>query len=699
MPLFEFPSGQLTISVTTPSGSVTSLGPSVFKQVSFRSPAKSTGQLIDQGGQHATNIAQLRTMHPQFDFQFDEYGKHTINVSMNINDMWGTMWTGTGTFEVWVARPLVVDTTVFPGMSFQQGDSLNTGVTVSPAGPADVEYKYMIAPDSIRENRTTATVSGRANRFGQFQDQGISLDTAGEYRVDVMASYFDDLGVLWMGSRTWGGVVARPNPPIVAHGKRVTDHSPEIGPRWFTRVGLGESEGDNHIPAPYSSGDIQWVHEGDAAVPNASFQDLVGDFEDIFRNRLNMLGAGPGNLEEQIAASEIPLISGGLNEVEVHMNPELTDLWSYSYRTSQRPLVRVRELISESNISPYWRFDEQYHRQVGVGLDGDRLNEIKFQYIGVVIRGDAVDRPEYAIHGSLFVLVPGPGEGEVGTRTFPPFQGNGGGPSGGPIITHKGKEIDILINLRAARPGSIYEVGDTFSLAGAIGPTLPGKISYTVTAPDGTETVFSGQANPVGYYYQPADDFVLSKPGKYTVDLNVIFDGQTSAGQVSEPYPSGDVLGSDNGRFYFYVVDKDSPRLANNLSRESLFEPQVNYEFPHARHFIKEIVTGLPAGYTAIEAHVTTMMPGTILESKALNITGPLNYTLDVSTLGGEVPNLDWENGLADLLTTSIFVKARDLGGNPVYMGRVINFHGAQIFNLDIPLVPFVPPIFEDSFE
>jgi len=53
-------------------------------------------------------------------------------------------------------------------------------------------------------------VSGRANRFGYFHPSAgsIPIGQPGEYRVDVTASYVDDQGQLWMGSRTWGGVVA-----------------------------------------------------------------------------------------------------------------------------------------------------------------------------------------------------------------------------------------------------------------------------------------------------------------------------------------------------------------------------------------------------------------------------------------------------------------------------------------------------------
>ena len=687
MPTLNLPSGQLDMSIQAPSGATRELGPSPFTQLSDSTATQSNGWTpVSLGGQMMNNVIQLRTMDPQFDMTFDEYGKHTIHIDMSVDDLGGNTWTGSGTFEVWVARPLVLDTTVLPGMVFEQGDVLSTSLVVSPAGPAEVEFRYMITPDSVAEDRHTQVAKGYANRFGNFQGTSIVLDEAGEYRADVTASYWDEEGVLWMGSRSWGGVVARPDPPIVAHGRRGIDESPEISPQWFTRADLEIPETLGHFPFPYSSGDIQWLNERDAAVPMARLQVLTPALEDVIRPRYKDMHfhGTPLDVDEAINAGSIPFVSYGPTEIEPNVLPSSVDLWSYTYISSQRPLVRVRENVQESSVINYWRFGEQYNRQVGVGPMGDLVNDIKFQYIGAVLRGDALPRPEYAIHGSLFVLVPHFDQGGV-SRTFPPFQGNGGGPSGGPIITHKGEDIDILMNLRAMRPGSIFEVGDTFSMAGALGPSLPGKVSYTVTAPSGAQTAHSGQANPVGYYYQTENDFTLTEPGTHTVDFNVMFEGQTSAGQVTEPFPSGDVLGSDDGRFYFYVVDKDSTLLANNLPRESQFEPEVNGDFTNSNHFIMDIETTLPEGYSAVEAHVTTMMPGTILESKELDTSGPLIYTLDVSTLGLEVPNLDWENGLADLLTTSIFVEARDAENNPVHLGRVINFHGAEIFNLDIP--------------
>ena len=123
-----------------------------------------------------------------------------------------------------------------------------------------------------------------------------------------------------------------------------------------------------------------------------------------------------------------------------------------------------------------------------------------------------------------------------------------------PLFTLKGEEIDLFIHLTGVRPGSVLETGNTFALVGAIGPTLPAQVTYTVTAPDGSQRRFSGVANEIGYYYEPEDNFIVDQPGRYTVDLQVSYDGSTSAGQVTAPFPQGHVLGTARGRFLVYVV-------------------------------------------------------------------------------------------------------------------------------------------------
>ena len=66
---------------------------------------------------------------------------------------------------------------------------------------------------------------------------------------------------------------------------------------------------------------------------------------------------------------------------------------------------------------------------------------------------------------------------------MPPFQGASGGPSGGPLMTLLGEEVDIFFHPTGVRPGSILEVGDVAAFAGQVAPTLPSEVSIVVTTP------------------------------------------------------------------------------------------------------------------------------------------------------------------------------------------------------------------------
>ncbi len=388
---------------------------------------------------------------------------------------------------------------------------------------------------------------------------------------------------------------------------------------------------------------------------------------------------GPGTLEERIAVGATLLKSGHPEQLDVHFDVSKVDLWSYSYKSVQRPLVRVREEITEEVKDLYWRFEEQYGDQIGVGPGGDRVNEIKFQYGGLVMRGPAVDGPQYAIYGSLFIEIPEGGDAVGGSRTFPPFQGNGGGPSGGPIMTLGGQEIDLFIYLTGVRPGSVLEVGDVFSLAGAIGPPLPAKLSYTVAPPTGPPRAFTGQANRVGYYYDPSDDFVVEEPGPYLVDLQVLFDSTTSAGLVTEPFPTGSVLGAADGSFVVYVVTPDSPLLSSDQPEHTVVRPE---QLP-----FEATVKG-PGGSPLQEARATVMMPGFRLDEKELAIQNgaahisysPFHYNQVFTML---------DNDLVDVITISLFGRVAG-GALDGYAARVLTLHGPDLFNLD-PVKQFIP--------
>ena len=683
---FQFPSGSLTVTIRHPNGAETVLGPAPFVQSRSRSVGDDEGVTLDSGGGHIKEVYQLTTLDPRFEVAFSQDGLHVITVEGTINDIWGRTWTGGGTYEVHVGRVLALDTAVLPGTLFEVGDGFNPGLVLSPPLTAEVEVRLQHIPHSDIGQLEERVIRGRTNRFGYFQPAGNSVifEQPGEYRVDITATGRDDQGQLWMGSRTWGGVVAPVNPTIVAHGRRGIDAQDTIGPQWFFFDDIVRNDITPHIPFPFQSGDVTWVEEAgevDSSLPVMSFHDPSRQITALLLQREPGPLQEPGSFAERVVVGETPLFSSRPDGVDPALDPTKVDLWGYSYRSVQRPLVRVREEIGEEFIlSAYWRFNDRYANQIGVGAHGDLPGEFKFQYGAAVLHGSALDRSHYAIHGSLFVLVPD--DDPTGSRTFPPFQGNGGGPSGGPLFTLKGEDIDLFIHLTGVRPGSVLETGNTFALVGAIGPTLPAKVAYTVTAPDGSRRTFSGQANEVGYYYEPEDNFIVDQPGRYTVDLRVTYDGRTSAGQVTAPFPQGDVLGTVRGRFSVYVVSPHSAPLEVDMPEHDFLTAPADFT----------VTATTPTGMRLTDGHMTALMPGVVLEDGPLAVeANGLTYDYDPVGLAVGVPILDVErNGrpvAADVVTVSLFGEGRDSAGQPSYAARVVTLHGAEFLNLS-PVAP-----------
>jgi hypothetical protein len=392
---------------------------------------------------------------------------------------------------------------------------------------------------------------------------------------------------------------------------------------------------------------------------------------------------------------EIPLFSSTLSDRPVHFVlgrigetvPDDVDQIAYSYRSSQRPGVRVREVVAEDGqTGGYWRLDTLYDDQLGVGVQGDQPNDFKFQYVGAVYRDLASGHSEYVGQGTGWIFIPD--DDSLGSRVMPPFAGPGNGgwtTQGGPILTLKGEHVHIFILPTGVRPGAVLEEGDTFRFAGHIMPTLDSQVAVTVTAPAGGQHVVAGQANSVGYFYDPDDDFVVDQPGLWTADVRVRHDGQIgSGGQTVPPYPSGDVLGSargpwSGGRYWFYVVPQDSPRL------------YVSLPAPGFLSFGQEVtpitVSGsVPAGLSGATVDYTIGMAGYVLEHGQVTPSGSTyQITFDPVSLHGDFPNLDLvgrddpEPGLADTFSIGLLLQG-ERGGDTIYRANTITIQGEQVF-------------------
>jgi hypothetical protein len=256
----------------------------------------------------------------------------------------------------------------------------------------------------------------------------------------------------------------------------------------------------------------------------------------------------------------------------------------------------------------------------------------------------------------------------------------------------KGQDIHIFILPTGTLPGTVLHVGDTFRFAGHIMPTLDSQVAVTVTAPSGVEHHVDGQANRIGYFYDPDDDFTVTEPGLWSVDVRVWHDGQCSGGSTIPPYPSGDVLGSERGpwsggRYWFYVVPRDSLRLDVSAPTPGVLS------FDHGVTPI--YITGtVPGGLSGVTVDYTIAMPGYILAQGQVTPTqGVYSVVFDPTALHEDFPNLDlvgrddWGPGLADTFVIGLLMEGKG-GGRTVYRANTVTIQGEQVFIGDAP--PFV---------
>ena len=174
----------------------------------------------------------------------------------------------------------------------------------------------------------------------------------------------------------------------------------------------------------------------------------------------------------------------------------------------------------------------------------------------------------------------------------------------------------------------------------------------------------------------------MDQPGRYTVDLRVTYDGRTSAGQVTAPFPQGDVLGTARGRFSVYVVSPHSAPLEVDMPEHDFLTAPADFT----------VTATPPAGVRLTGGHMTALMPGVVLEDGSLPMeANGLTYDYDPVGLAAGVPILDVErNGqpvAADVVTVSLFGEGRDSAGQPRYAARVVTLHGAEFLNLS-PVAP-----------
>ncbi len=705
----DFSASLLEVRIDRPDGQSELLGPAPLTRYAVKSPRTPWHTPLTFGGGAPREIPQLRGDGDTFAYQFPQDGDYVLRVSGYIHDTGGRRYEISGTYDLTVAHVLDIETSLLPTTPFEVGNSIAPTVTTLPGVPADITYNITHVAADGSTSRTE--FDGTANSHGWWDGDGevFTFEHDGEYLIEIEAKYSAPSGDVWAGRVRFGNVVATPDAPMITRGRRgFQKQEGPIPPPWsFVGADLLDHL---HTPAqmhyPYFSGDILWGQQDLHKIESGQF--LAGDAVNV-RASVQLLDKNHPLLQQAwqqlseykardqtkeiteadlLLAGQMPLntapdpVSG-----KPGGHPDEINLWAYMYGSAQRPGVRVREVImGDDVVGTYWSVDDEFHMQSGIGRAGDLPGEFKFFYAGAVVRDVITSDGVYSIYGSGWVHARD--DDPLGVRFTPPFQGASGGPTGGPLFTIHEREIDMFIVPMGVRPGAMLEVGDTFRMAGPIMPCLPSRVEYTVTAPDGKERNFDGRANAIGYFYDPADDFVVDQPGLWTVDLMLTHDGMTSSGPVEPPYPTGGPLTPDGATFTFVVTDETAQELAITTDLSQVTSADWFTRDVKTADFVAE----LPADWKAKSAHVTVTMPSIVLVDETVTLSDNLiSWRMVPAALNELANNFDYgdpsdlqvgsfpygarETGLGDTVIVTFFSTSED--GRQA-AGTIVT-HGARV--------------------
>jgi len=637
-----FPGGRLSIAVEAPDGSVFAPGNLPLLQNQLSSPALDEREQF--GRQSPVDTYQLTTLNPTISrFSFSQYGEHIISLTGEFEDVFGNRYTGGGEYHVLVAEMLDLSPAVLSGTPFEVGDALDAGLHIAPAVPAQVTVTVRMYP--LDGGAPTEQVfDGTANEHGYFfpQAESFMLDQPGEYVVDYEARYVDADGRLWAGSLRGAGVIADQSPDYLAHGERgLANFSQGLEPAWYRAQRLLEARDQTVSPIianmPYHSGDVLWLTDStnSALAPVISLQDRLGSYENWLLAGVSTDASSFGNTIRRAAIiDELPAALLGEDGKPYDPTRSATPAnRGYSYVSVVNPGFSVRQLVSgaaQPSLPTWTDIQDPLNQQIGVGLNALTAGDYLFLFGGALVDNPEIGVRTSAIYGSVAMLVED--DDPRGTHVAPPARASDGGADGGTLLVIDDEAYDTFFLPTGVQPGDILNLGDTFAFSGQAAPARAALIDVRVSAPGGTVRSFSGRANAIGHYYDPANDFALDEPGVWTVDVLVMQDGLTSAGETQPPYLTGGIPGAPDGHYSFYVAVPESDQI-EVATRPDI---QIPAALPYNFNFT------VPDGWTDVAVYYTLTTPGYLLEQGTLRLSGSsFSYQHNPTNIARRFPNLE----------------------------------------------------------
>ncbi|MBF0501590.1 MAG: hypothetical protein HQM09_15735 [Candidatus Riflebacteria bacterium] len=607
----NYSSGELSVTITDPSGHTTDLGTATFKG--------------KRGTEPTSGDPRLTSWIPS------AYGRYIVTAKGWMSDIWGNRYQGGGTYRFWIAKRMTMATATFQGMAYPVGTSYGRDISFFPSVPADASVDVALYPYSDRSRTRQLRYGGRASESGIFGPaQGVKpfvLDSPGEYHAKILATYTDKHGHLWVSSMRHAGIVYPEDSSIIAHGKKimVDNQLRERGETYtegFYDPNIefrNQRKNFSFVDFPYNHGDVMLIaSEGLKAndIMHILTYEFKGDqpynprlkaaYRVAAKSRTDSLNNVP-MFEDKHITNVCIRTSNGMSP---HMYPEYITDWEYFYAAAPRPGFPSRFSVRENGTGGvYWPTSSSgFGGQIGASNNGDLPGDIYRLIGGVVVRRSG-RQPCYAGYMASAFILPG---GSKNNRIIAPGSEE--------LIGADGSKSRFF--LASARPGTVYEQNAVFVPFVQVDPILPVHIRYVLRYPDGSEKITEGVCDKFGHFIGH-ERWPLEQAGVYVFKISADWNGH-----------KGYVPGlPEEGGFLFV--------------RESTAPNQSGLKLALAEQQTFDVTAGLKidGSSSADEVCFTAIMPGAIIDQGRIPVkNGSFTYHLDPAEVNRRIPIYDIEN-------------------------------------------------------
>ena len=678
----NFSEGRASASLTGPSGKTQDLGTRRF------TGSGRSGPRLEGGG---------------FPMDLTRTGKYRLRLTGHMADHFGRRLEAGGSYDFTVALPLSFSTPVKPGTNFIEGAFFPAAAHVNPPLPAEVTIKVWYYPQSDPSRVKQVAFSGKANRFGHFsprytkENPPLIMREPGEYRSQFSARFVDARGRLWRGIQTSAGVVANKKPLLKLHGGRTYISPPRPDRKHYggwARYQLDFEGASSYLDDellsqfdhtfPYHSGDTLFVA---TTYPFESVVGIVHSMEAtteplarrlvraynprgrVYNYPLTPRWRKPVYLPDVFKFGEdnfgyhrisvkhrdhLPILSANTRGLSPHLYPEANEIEAYTYLSVIRPGFPVMSLaFSGSFMGPCWIVSPNpYGGQINASPNGDLPGDMYRIMSGLVVK-DLVSGTNYydAYTAAIVALPPGSHQNAVAA------------PGVRPIQQINGRKFSYFLGMDTS---DVFIVGERMMLGGSVMPSVPAKVTLTITKPDGKKEQMSGRANRLGGFGPPRPIHV-DQPGAYRIKVRLEHGGKTA-----------DVMGTGDGEFYHFAILGDGPELI------SVGLPAAS---PVTFGESVKIPLSWPADLKNARVFYSVMMPGTVIDEGVRTVRADtLVFSLDPAQAANQFPfidTVDHSNGekiYADTLIATFLLEAEQNGKRVHDAVRVI-LRGKMLFN------------------